>query len=181
MQCVNLHTTVRKSKKHLVSLRSRNSPDWELYSYCLSAPIHFYLGIYNNLEHCTQILRMTNAVAAETSTLSTWNAVGQDQTNIVNYYGNKQELSKSTTVLWLFPFHTNVFINTDQILEKSNMICATFKSADDLARTPECHSGTRTVPIAQNMDSLSAPDGPRMCWLSGMMGMGKSAVARSIA
>ena len=31
------------------------------------------------------------------------------------------------------------------------------------------------------MDSLSTPDGPHMCWLSGMMGMGKSAVARSIA
>jgi hypothetical protein len=79
-------------------------------------------------------------------------------------------------------FHSMLtFFDAARILEKSNTMCATFKSANDPGQTPECHAGTRTALIVQIMDSLSTPDGPRICWLTGMMGMGKSAVARSIA
>jgi len=79
-------------------------------------------------------------------------------------------------------FHSMLtFIDAARILEKSNTMCATFKSANDPGQTPECHAGTRTALITQIMDSLSTPDGPRICWLTGMMRMGKSAVARSIA
>jgi len=58
---------------------------------------------------------------------------------------------------------------------------ATFKSSDDHYPTPECHPDTRRKLRGDIMGALSPTSGSGMCLLSGMMGMGKSAVARSIA
>ena len=113
--------------------------------------------------------------------LGTWNVIGRDQVTIANYYGNNQEFGTSTIVVPSFVHTMLTFWSIQPWSLKRATRYVLLLSLQMILIPLECHPGTRKKLIDDIIDALSPTSSPRMCWLNGRMGMGKSAVACSIA
>lgn len=116
-------------------------------------------GVFNEVRG-NQIISYTNTQGTDT------------------YIINSAQLSDSLDSLLDFrPSFTESALRN---LYNLSAIGAAFDSAEHYPAT-KCLHGTQEAVIAVITNILSNSSGPRICWLHGMTGSGKSAVAQSIA